>query len=158
MIARRHLCPGWTIAAAAALGALPAARADQSIADFSAEPDRAIPSPASRPAPPSPPGAAVSAHSAIEPVPGGYRCRFENAPFAEAVVELANAWRVPVAYFGPARLRTSAAFTAQTAAAALAQIANRTALRVVRRGEVWCLEERPDEGDAPPESPAPLPQ
>jgi hypothetical protein len=156
MIARRRLCPGWTFAAA--LGVFAAARADQSIADFSAEPDHAIPAAASRPAAPSPPGAVAGGQGGFEPVPGGFRCRFESAPFAAAVVALAQTWRVPVAYFGPAGLRTSAAFTAQSAAAALAQIANHTALRVVRRGEIWCLEERPDDADAPPDNPVSLPQ
>jgi hypothetical protein len=155
MISRRCLAPGWRFAAAS-LAALPAARADQSIADFSAEPAGAAPAAASRPRSPSSAEDLRPIHGRIEAAAGGYHCRFENTPFAEAVVDVASAWRIPVAYFGPSGLRTSATFTAQSAEAALVQLANRTALRVVRRGEVWCLEERPDAAAAPPESPIAL--
>ena len=90
-----------------------------------------------------------SAHGEVQAVPGGYRCAFAQAPLPEAAADIARAWGVPVAYFGPPSRRTSATFAAATAAAALLHLADRTDLRVAACGDGWCLEEARD-GEGPP--------
>jgi len=99
---------------------------------------------------PPPPGEEIaSAHGAIHRAANGYRCAFDQAPAAEVVADIARAWAVPVAYFGPPGRRLSAIFTAPTAAAALLQLADRTDLRVAPCGGGWCLEDLPDSADPP---------
>jgi hypothetical protein len=107
----------------------------------------AAPDPSANPPPPA--AEIASAHGAIRRAANGYRCAFDQAPAAEVVADIARAWAVPVAYFGPPGRRLSATFTAPTAAAALLQLADHTDLRVAACGGGWCLEDLPDSADPP---------
>jgi hypothetical protein len=139
----------WALAAAFAVRGSTPAGADQSVADFKAAADAALPAAGPARPPASFPGAFASAHGRMQPVPGGFSCQFAEAPLAEAAVDLARAWGVAVAYFGPPGQLANAVFTAPTVGAALLRLADRTALTVTKRGDAWCLEEAPAAADLP---------
>ena len=138
---------GFALAGAAAIFSATAHGTDRSLEDFNAAPSlpaAAAPAPASILPPMPERGAISSEHGRIQTVPHGHRCAFTHAPLIEAAADLARAWSVPIAYFGPMDLKTDAVFTAPTLATALLQLADRTNLRVERCGSGWSLAETPE--------------